>query len=128
MYKRQVLSIGDVVYVNVYFPVKKTDSEYKNELICLLEDIVPTETQTGLDKVVLGGDFNFQCDDLSAGFCLLKKCRKNLDLVCCESLVQLPTDSLFAYSHSAMVKGSFIDYFFVSRNLFVSSHYSRDHQ
>jgi len=67
-----VLSIGDVVYVNVYFPVKKSDDMYKNELICLLEDIAATVSQTGLDKVVLGGDFNFQCDELSTGFSLLK--------------------------------------------------------
>jgi len=78
-----VLSIGDVVYVNVYFPVKKSDDMYKNELICLLEDIAATVSQTGLDKVVLGGDFNFQCDELSTGFSLLKKCLKDLDLVCC---------------------------------------------
>ena len=63
-----VLSIGDVVYVNVYFPVKKSDDAYKNELIFLLEDIAATVSQTGLDKVVLGGDFNFQCDELSTGF------------------------------------------------------------
>ena len=33
-----VLSIGDVVYVHVYFPVKKSDHVYRNELIRLLEE------------------------------------------------------------------------------------------
>jgi len=72
-------------------------------------------SQTGLDKVVLGGDFNCQCDELSTGF-LLKKCLKNVDLVCCDSFVQSQADSLFTHSHSGMAKGSFTDHFCVSRN------------
>ena len=83
----------------------------------MLEDIAATVSQTGLEKVVLGGDFNFQCDELSTGFSLLEKCLKDLDLVCCDSFVQSPTDSLFTYLHSGMAKGSFIDHFCMSRNL-----------
>ena len=122
-----VLSTGDVVYVNVHFPVKKSYGLYKNELICFLWDIAGAVAHDWTDKVVLGSDFNFQCDELSTGFSLLKKCLKDLDLVSCDSVVQSPADSLFTYSHLGMAKGSFIDHFCVTRNLLSYSHCSRDH-
>jgi len=65
--------------------------------------------QTGFDKVVFGGDFNFQCDVPTSCFSLFQECFKNLDLVCCDNFVQSSTGSSFTYSHSVMEK--------VSRNI-----------
>jgi len=66
------ISVFDIVTVNLYLPVCTSDNRYKDELTFILEDILNVIGNCCCNKVVLGGDFNFELCDNNIVFKILR--------------------------------------------------------
>ena len=107
------LAVVNSALVKVYFPCCKADVQYSVELgyyMGFIEDILQDN-----NTIIVLGDFNFECDMSNSG---CKQCVDMFDnysiLNCddlCESLDRV------TYYNDSLGQSSFIDHFFVSRNL-----------
>lgn len=116
------ISIGNITLVNVYLPVNTGDSDYIENLLCILQDIrtVLCENNSGL--TIFGGDFNIDFKNDSKGKQLICDFIYSLDLVLCDDITTSDTNdttnSMFTYHCPNGVTGSFIDHFCISSSLY----------
>ena len=109
------ISVFDIVIINLYLPVCKSDDRYKDELTFIFEHIA----NSCCNKVVLGGDFNFELCDNNTGFKILSNYISKLGLMPCDDMMLSYNDAV-TYSHTRTLKGSFIDHFCVSSKMWTS--------
>jgi len=76
--------VGDALIFNVYFPCMSVVADYKESLHCLLSDIRSVIMQSKASKVIIGGDFNFECNTSNIGFKLFAEATGHLDLHFCD--------------------------------------------
>ena len=67
-------------------------------------------------KHIIAGDFNFECRPGNVGYDLFAQIAADYGLVCCDSKVK-STNVLYTYNHETLRQQSWLDHFFVSKEL-----------
>jgi len=114
-----VVSIADIMFVNVYFPCISNLEEYEEAMECILADLHSVITDAHASKVVLGGDFNFEFNR-GVGCCLFTRIASQLGLKVCDRFIvshSSPDCTPFTYYQLGSGNSSFIDHFCVSELL-----------
>jgi exonuclease III len=104
-----------VICVGVYFPCDRSSPEYINS-ICSINGFIESviDDNPGY-KILITGDFNFQCIVGDKGYDVFSSFANDLDLTCCDSM---DLENIgFTYFHETLGQKSFIDHFFVHREV-----------
>ena len=107
----------DLVITCVYLPCVTTSRDYiiaSSSIISYIENIL-TNYADALH--LIAGDFNFPCNDGNVGYDLFKDILTDYNLLCCDDKIK-NNDILYTYIHESLDQRSWLDHFFVSKDLY----------
>jgi exonuclease III len=114
-----VATLGDMLLINVYFPC--LCDGYRDSIQCMLSDLHNIIMDTHCNKVVIGGDFNFDFSTAGIGRQLFCQSLGHLQLSVCDDFVYNSSHGCpFTYFQLGSGNSSFIDHFCVSQSLLSS--------
>ena len=119
--------VGNVLLLNVYFPVNTGSAGYSEKLRCVLADMMSVINDCEATYVIVGGDFNFNFELDDKDRTLFDVVTGN-NLVTCDDLLECDDRSLthpVTFRHNVAHSGTFIGHFCVTRNLFKSISHTR---
>ena len=104
-----------VLCFGVYFPCDRSSHDYNasiNSIIGFIESVI--DTHPGY-KILIMGDFNFQCVIGDKGFDIFSQFARDLDLVSCDYMDNCAVG--YTYFHESLGHRSFIDHIFIQTEL-----------
>ena len=110
-----ILSVHNVIIINVYLPVCKEQNGYINDMSDIFSGISYVLDQYPDYSVIVAGDFN--CDIVSdnIGCKLVAQFMVEHRLACCDKWCN--KDIKYTYCHASLDSRSFIDHFLVSNSI-----------
>jgi len=115
-----VINVAGNLIANVYLPCMSNRSDYEESLRCILSDLCSVIQGSACSKIIIGGDFNFECTNTSVGYRIFLECTRHLGLSPCDGKIDADNsnDQLLAtYYQLGSGNSSFIDHFLVSSSL-----------
>lgn len=107
-----IISVGDMYLVNVYMPTCREKWSYNAELADLLSQISNDLEGGQFNKLIMGGDFNFQLSGSHTGLKLFKQFMRDHGLSDCDRFIK--GGDVYTYFHEGLNAKSFIDHFLVN--------------
>ena len=120
-YDNRVVAIklvyGDIriILVGVYFPYDRNSPNYSAGVCSITGFIESVLTDNPGFNVIVAGDFNFACNAGDKGYSIFQQFADELELEVCDHLNSASTD--YTYFHETLGQKSFIDHFFVHKEL-----------
>ena len=107
----------EIIITCVYFPCVTTSREYiiaSSSITSYIEHVLTSYADA---LHLFAGDFNFACNDGNLGYDLFKDIMTDYNLMCCDDKVK-NKDVLYTYIHESLDQRSWLDHFFVSKDLY----------
>lgn len=108
-----IVSIGQTIFINVYFPCSSSSShEVVETLLIEINDVVTLFPDF---EIVMGGDFNCVLSDNSKTSNVIRRFMMKLNLSLVTDLIRPNCD--YTYYHESLHHYSFVDYFMFTSSL-----------
>lgn len=104
-----------ILCVGVYFPCDRSSYDYSASIGSINGFIEAMIDKCPGYKLIVAGDFNFQCVADDKGFDIFNRFASDVDLVVCDNMDSNAVG--YTYHHESLGHKSFIDHFFVQREL-----------
>jgi hypothetical protein len=105
-----------IICVGAYFPYDKSSHDY-SACICSITGFIESLVSDNPGyKTICTGDYNFECNVNDKGYRIFSQLTNELELEACD--LMNTADINYTYHHETLGHKSFIDHFFVHKDLF----------